>query len=161
MAKPLKRHPALIPLSQDHHFGLLLAWKIRMGFKKEIDQSRIIAYLEYFVEEHLETHFLMEEEYLFVYLAKNDLLRKEAENQHVQLREMYASIKKTKDEPHKESLLKYADDLDNHIRFEERKLFPYIQVELLEKDLIEFQKKMDKIHEKVNEDWEDEFWSKK
>src|SRR5690606_919093 len=160
MAKPLKRHPALVPLSQDHHFGLLLSWKIRQGLNKGIDLKRIFKYVDYFVNVHLEVHFQNEEHYLFTYLAKNDLLRKDAENQHEYLRGLFGKMKK--DVEVKESDLdEYATSLESHIRFEERKLFPYIQVELLDEDLNEFQAKMDKIHEKVQESWEDEFWQKK
>ena len=159
MAKPLKRHPALVPLSQDHHFGLLLSWKIRKGISQKTDNKRIRDYLHYFMLEHLEPHFKMEEAFLFVYLAKNDMLRKEAEKQHEALRSLHRKIVST---PAVENgdLLEFAEGLDSHIRFEERKLFPYIQVELVEKDLLEFQERMDTIHEKVQENWEDEFWLK-
>lgn len=160
MAKPLKRHPALVPLSQDHHFGLLLSWKIRQGLNRDIDLSRIFNYVEYFVNAHLEVHFQNEEQYLFTYLAKNDLLRKDAENQHEYLRELFGKMKNASAVEERD-LSDYAGSLESHIRFEERKLFPYIQVELLDEDLKEFQAKMDMFHEKVQEDWEDEFWLKK
>jgi len=160
MAKPLKRHPALIPLSQDHHFGLLLAWKVRQGLDKGIDLQRIFQYVDYFVNAHLEVHFQNEEQYLFTYLAKNDLMRKDAENQHENLRELFMKMKKGAD-VEESDLNDYATSLDNHIRFEERKLFPYIQVELRDEDLEEFQAKMDMVHERVKENWEDEFWQKK
>ena|SRR5690606_14233671 len=159
MSKPLKRHPALIPLSQDHHFGLLLTWKIRQGFNRGVDMQRILDYVEYFVNEYLEKHFLNEEQHLFSYLAKNDLLRKEAEDQHEYLRKLFRKM--TSGSAVEEADLKeYADSLESHIRFEERKLFPYIQVELTDEDLKEFQAKMEMIHEKVEEHWEDEFWVK-
>lgn len=159
MAKPLKRHPALIPLSQDHHFGLLLSWKIRQGFNRNVDRKRILEYVAYFVNEHLEKHFQNEEHYLFSYLAKNDLLRKEAEGQHEYLRELFAKMAKGL-EVEEADLNEFADSLESHIRFEERKLFPYIQVELTEGDLKEFQERMEMIHEKVQEHWDDEFWVK-
>ena len=159
MSKPLKRHPALIPLSQDHHFGLLLTWKIRQGFNRGIETQRILGYVEYFVNEHLEKHFQNEEQYLFSYLAKNDLLRKEAEDQHEYLRKLFRKM--TSGSAVEEADLKeFADSLESHIRFEERKLFPYIQVELTDEDLKEFREKMEMIHEKVEEHWEDEFWAK-
>lgn len=159
MAKPLKRHPALIPLSQDHHFGLLLSWKIRQGLNRDVDFQRILNYVKYFVDEHLEKHFQSEEDYLFSYLAKNDLLRKEAEEQHKSLRALFGEMVGG-NQVERSQLNEFADDLESHIRFEERKLFPYIQVELMEGDLEEFQVKMDQIHEKVQENWEDEFWIK-
>jgi iron-sulfur cluster repair protein YtfE (RIC family) len=159
MSKPLKRHPALIPLSQDHHFGLLLTWKIRQGFNRGIETQRILGYVEYFVNEHLEKHFQNEEQYLFSYLAKNDLLRKEAEGQHEYLRELFRTMTGGAAVAGAD-LKEFADSLESHIRFEERKLFPYIQVELTDEDLKEFREKMEMIHEKVEEHWEDEFWAK-
>ena len=41
-SKPIKRHKALQPLSRDHHHGLLLSWKIRAGFSKNIEPNRIL-----------------------------------------------------------------------------------------------------------------------
>ncbi len=87
--------------------------------------------MDYFVNEHLEAHFQNEEHYLFTYLAKNDLLRKDAETQHEYLRDLFGKME-TASEVNESNLHKYADSLESHIRFEERKLFPYIQVELLE-----------------------------
>ena len=160
MTKPLKRHPSLIPLSQDHHFGLLLCWKIRIGLKKEIKTGRIRDYLNYFFLGHLENHFRMEEEYLFGFLAKNDLFRKDAESQHQLLRQHYKEISGALEVSHVD-LNQFADELEKHIRFEERILFPYIQTELLEKELVEFKERLDQVHQKVEEDWADEFWVKK
>ena len=159
MTKPLKRHPALIPLSQDHHFGLLLSWKIRTGLKKGIITERIRDYLNYFFLEHLEKHFQMEEEFLFSFLAKNDLLRKDAESQHQILRKQHKNILGSL-EVLEDDLRRFADELENHIRFEERVLFPYIQTELLEKELGDFKVRLDQVHQKVEEDWADEFWVK-
>src|SRR5690606_1723540 len=105
-------------------------------------------------------HFQNEEDYLFTYLAKNDLLRREAESQHESIRALFRKM--TSDREVEEVDLKgFADKLESHIRFEERKLFPYIQVELLEEDLKEFELRMEGIHEKVQEHWHDEFWVKK
>lgn len=159
MTKPLKRHPALVPLSQDHHFGLLLCWKIRTGLKKGVNTERIKDYLNYFFRKHLEKHFQMEEEILFTFLAKNDLLRKDAESQHQFLRKLHENILDGFEEVDG-GLKTFADELESHIRFEERILFPYMQTELLEKELVDFKNKLDQVHKKVEEDWEDEFWVK-
>lgn len=35
----MKRNENLVPLSRDHHFGLLCCWKIRQGIKKEVSQE--------------------------------------------------------------------------------------------------------------------------
>jgi len=46
--QPLKRHDALVPFSCGHHQGLLLCWKIKQGFAKSIDPTRIKQYADWF-----------------------------------------------------------------------------------------------------------------
>ncbi|MEX0884344.1 MAG: hemerythrin domain-containing protein [Cyclobacteriaceae bacterium] len=157
MGKPLKRHPALVPLSQDHHFGLLLVWKIRKGLKKGLETKRILNYIDYYVREHLEPHFQLEEEHIFSFLAKNDLMRKEVEQQHEDLRDLLQQLDEGKEGL--EALMeKFASDLETHIRFEERKLFQHMQLELKEIELLEMEESVSRIHEKTNEKWQDQFW---
>ncbi|WP_317166920.1 hemerythrin domain-containing protein [Winogradskyella schleiferi] len=75
--KPQKRHKALQPLSREHHHGLLLCWKIKIGFSKNIEPKRIRAYANWFFENHLIPHFEMEETHIFPILnADNDLIKR-------------------------------------------------------------------------------------
>lgn len=46
------------------------------------------------------------------------------------------------------------------IQFDVRKLFQYMQVELLEEDLEKMEAAVKEIHQKVGEDWEDAFWER-
>ena len=73
---PLKRAPELQPLSHDHHHGLQLCWKIRTGFSKQIEPTRIKRYADWFFENHLKPHFELEEKYIFTILDKEDELIK-------------------------------------------------------------------------------------
>ncbi|WP_332006933.1 hypothetical protein [Gaetbulibacter sp. NE] len=74
--KPLKRHTALQPLSREHHHGLLLSWKLREGFKKNIDINRMKTYTDWFYSTHLIPHFDMEEKHIFPLLGnENDLVK--------------------------------------------------------------------------------------
>jgi len=146
----------LIPISRDHHFGLLLVWKIRKGIDQKVDKKRIVEYIRYFFEVHLSLHFSLEEEYLFSYLAKNDRMRKEAEAQHKELREKFDQLNDGVCDEH--DLEEFAKELESHIRFEERKLFPYMQVELTAQDLEELGNSVEKTHQKVRENWHDPFW---
>lgn len=41
----MKRHAALVQLSRDHHYGLLLCWKLKEGLKKEIEVERMSKYI--------------------------------------------------------------------------------------------------------------------
>ena len=62
---PIKRHPSLVAFSRDHHFGLLLVWKIKYGLDNGIAPERISNYVLYFFEQDLEAHFKEEEQKLF------------------------------------------------------------------------------------------------
>jgi iron-sulfur cluster repair protein YtfE (RIC family) len=155
--KPLKRHPALVPLSKDHHFGLLLCWKIRTGIKKEIAPERIIEYVVYFFNDHLKPHFAEEEQFIFVLLKENDEKRLMAEKQHVRLRELIVKIQQ-KPTQVLELLDEFEKELEQHIRFEERDLFPYIQDGLSENELQKLKAKIEEIHQIQPDEWNDQFW---
>lgn len=119
---PLKRHPALVHLSHDHHHGLLLCWKIRQGFKLGIDPSRIKAYCEWFWDTHLQAHFEEEEKLIFPVLPADDPMIKQALNEHKRLRKLFSSWENAE-----KTLGQIEEELEKHIRFEERVLFPVIQ----------------------------------
>ena len=62
---PIKRHQALVSYSKEHHFGLLLVWKIRQGLMNAVSPERIGKYVLFFFNEDLKTHFKEEEQLLF------------------------------------------------------------------------------------------------
>ena len=62
---PIKRHQALVSFSKEHHFGLLLVWKIRQGLANAVSAERISRYVLFFFNEDLKFHFREEEELLF------------------------------------------------------------------------------------------------
>lgn len=122
MNKPIKRHEALKTLSREHHHGLLLCWKIRAGIKKNIELSRIKKYADWFYQTHLIPHFEMEEKYIFSILgSQNDLVRK-AISDHRRLKRLFGN-----DLDHQKTLSLIEEELERHIRFEERILFNEIQ----------------------------------
>lgn len=120
--KPLKRHPALQPLSHDHHQGLLLCWKIRQGFKLGIEPSRIKTYCEWFWENHLQSHFEEEEKVIFPVLSAQNSLVKQALSEHKRLRNLFSNWENLE-----LTLGQIEEILEKHIRFEERIFFPAVQ----------------------------------
>ncbi len=150
MSNPLKRHPALQPLSREHHYGLLLSWKIREGFKRNIAPERIKKYADWFWENHLYPHFNAEEKYLFSILpAHNEHIRK-ALSEHRRLKRLFAE----EDEPIR-TLSLIEEELENHIRFEERVLFNEIQQQATPEQLALIEQQ----HQHTPADnWNDEFW---
>ena len=95
---PLKRHESLVPFSRDHHFGLLLVWKIKQGLNRQIDPVRISNYVRYFFREDIFPHFEEEERHLFTILEKDDPLRLRAEEEHSILRNLLSQLEKSPDD---------------------------------------------------------------
>ncbi|HQY20029.1 MAG TPA: hemerythrin domain-containing protein [Ignavibacteria bacterium] len=151
MDKPIKRVEELKPFSRDHHHTLLLCWKIKAGFKKNIPVNRIKAYSDWFFKNHIIGHFEMEEEYLFPVLGRDHKLIQQAFEEHKKLTELFTD--KTNIE---ESLNLIPELLESHIRFEERTLFNEIQKAASADQLEKFQH----IHsdEKFTDNLSDEFW---
>ncbi|SDS56959.1 hemerythrin domain-containing protein [Winogradskyella sediminis] len=149
--KPQKRHKALQPLSREHHHGLLLSWKIRAGFSKDIDPKRIRHYATWFFENHLVPHFELEESHVFSILNSENELVKRALADHRRLKRLF----NYKGDDLK-TLSKIEEELEQHIRFEERILFPEIQNKATEAQL----RLIENIHQPENfkDNETDVFW---
>ncbi|HCY74748.1 MAG TPA: hypothetical protein DHV28_02420 [Ignavibacteriales bacterium] len=142
----MKRHKALIPLSHDHHHGLLLAQLIKKnapdykGLPKDLNGK--IKYTIDIYNSSLKQHFDDEEKILFpVIMGKNKLLENliyEIINEHRLLEKFIAELTSTKNQV--ELLDKIGKILDEHIRKEERDLFPKAQEVLTESELSEIEK---------------------
>jgi len=155
--KPLKRHQAIVSFSKDHHFGLLLVWKIRQGLKKSVNPERISNYVTFFYKEDLEKHFDEEEKLLFSKLAIDDQLRKRAEIDHLAIYALAAAVEQRKDDP---VLLKHlADTLEEHIRFEERELFNHLQKSMSATELRIVESRFSNNSKAIEEKWKDVFWA--
>lgn len=129
-SKPLKRHKSLQPLSRDHHQGLLLSWKIRSGFNKNIEATRMKTYTDWFFETHLMPHFELEELHIFPLLEADNELVKRALAEHRRLKRLFNET-----DDIEKSLSKIEEELEQHIRFEERVLFPEVQKVATEAEL--------------------------
>lgn len=150
-SKPLKRDKNLQPFSRDHHHTLLLCWKIRKGFSKDIATERIKKYTDWFYHNHVRNHFELEEKYIFPILGPENKLIKKAVSEHKRLQKLF---EEPEDVSHALSLLE--EELEQHVRFEERVLFPEIQ-EVASED----QLKLIAAHhsdERFEDNLSDEFW---
>ena len=155
---PIKRHQALVSFSKEHHFGLLLVWKIRQGLANAVSAERISRYVLFFFNEDLKIHFKEEEELLFSKLPAIDTLRIQAEEEHKEIYRLIAVITQTAND---EKLLRqFADTLDKHIRFEERTLFNHLQTHVTPEELEEISKRFSNSVD-LDSKWEDVFWLRK
>ncbi len=149
----MKRNKNLVPLSQDHHFGLLCSWKILQGIKKEISYHRIRDYINFFWKNHLEKHFETEDEVLPE--VKSEVLYKQMEKEHQEMRNLILKINESENP---QFLLDFANALHRHIRFEERVVFPDYEQNLSEAELEKIGTYLEKNHHKEEDDYFDEFW---
>ena len=156
---PIKRHQALVSFSRDHHIGLLLVWKIRQGLAKAINPERITNYVLYAFDNDLRQHFSEEERLMFSKLPAADPLRQRAENEHAA---MYGLAEKLRSKKGNGQLLtQFAQTLQDHIRFEERILFGYMQEKFGPADLESIVTYDGTEAGNIDGSWEDLFWETK
>ena len=144
----MKRHPALHPLSHDHHQGIILAQQLKKGAPQYKGMPSTLEekknYTISFYNNELIKHFEDEEKILFL-LAKNrspeiDVMITEIVDEHRKMENLVNEIQETND---LENLLNELGWLlEKHIRKEERELFPAIEKLLTEGELSELKTKL-------------------
>jgi hemerythrin-like domain-containing protein len=131
----MKRHPALIPLSRDHHDGLVQAVRLRRAAADGDAPCRLAAAREFgeFFRNEERAHLRDEEEELFPLLLRHVQSQpaplRETRLQHMQL-EGFArklEIAVAAGSVDRETLAAAGELLEAHIRLEERQLFPLIE----------------------------------
>ena len=120
--KPIKRSESLKPLSREHHHGLLFCWKVKTGIKKNVEVSRIKKYADWFYQNYLVPHFEVEEKYVFPILGIENEWVARAVSEHENLKQLFESNTEIQ-----KNIGLIIEELENHIRFEERVLFGEIQ----------------------------------
>jgi hemerythrin-like domain-containing protein len=132
----MKRDPALVSLSHDHHQALAVAQKLRRADAQTADRARseLIAYWE----GHGRQHFRLEEEILFPAYAgygdPYDPLLARALCDHVAIRREVDAATGGAGVPIS-TLHKLGTMISDHVRLEERELFPLIESALPEAEL--------------------------
>lgn len=156
MGQPIKRSESLVPLSREHHLGLLFCWKLRQGVKFEVPAGRIVPYVLFFFNKFLKDHFTEEEQQVFIYAA--DELSGKAVAEHSDIKAMVQKIEAGKAAKGYSDLLALADMVDEHIRFEERVLFPHIETRVSKQELEMIGSHLSA--EVLTDDYPDAFWVK-
>lgn len=154
----MKRNVNLIELSRDHHFGLLLGWKIRQGIKNNADPKVIAQYVSYFSENSLIPHFIEEEQDVLAPLAPGDPHKQRVLTDHQKIRELVQQI--SSGEFAEDQLMELATLVDDHIRYEERELFPYLEQTLSEAELESIGTAIRLSHTPFIDNFSNEFWHK-
>lgn len=129
----MKRHPSLIPFSRDHHGALILSRLLQKGAPEykglPHDLAGKAAYALTFFDKNLRPHFEAEEHCIVHLLQGKDRVLDEKltemVQEHARLTGMFLAIR---DSAAWESLLNETGKLlEEHIRSEEREIFPLIE----------------------------------
>lgn len=119
----MKRHPELHSLSHDHHHGLVQARRLLAAADRELVERQAAA--ESFQTawtEVISPHFALEER-LLVPLLRDDADAQRLFDEHIQLRALVGNAAGLDGA----ALHDLGSKLHDHIRWEERELFPLLE----------------------------------
>jgi hemerythrin-like domain-containing protein len=126
-----KRFESIIPLSREHHYALMLCLRIHRGVPKHkelTDWLREQAKKTVrFFDTSLASHFNAEETALFPAMsriAEATTIVTNLLEEHREIQRRVEALRRTTEALLAEELLDFADLLEQHIRKEERQLFP-------------------------------------
>lgn len=138
----MKRHPGLIPLSHDHHQGLVHASRLKKAAAGQRPLEETVDDFIAFYPDDLLRHFREEEEVLGEVMTRkcgdDDPQRIRLFAEHEMFRRLAEDLQAARagngDLPAAASAA--GDLLERHIRFEERELFPRLEALLTEEELL-------------------------
>ena len=127
----MKRTPALVTLSRDHHQALVVAQKLRRATPDTIQAARD-AWMSFWPT--AQAHFRAEEEILLPAFAAHATVEEDPGVarvllDHVTIRHHATELERHGETP-LETLHALGGVLAEHVRFEERQLFPRIEAAL-------------------------------
>lgn len=144
-------------LSRQHHAGLLFCWKLRQGIRLGVETGRMSRYVDYFWKSELQSHFKKEEELLFI--DSSDPFVSQAMDEHALLKTQIELIVYSGSGTIIQQLDNVAATLDEHIRFEERILFPHLEGMFPKEKLENIERSLTADNDKIyREDYADKFW---
>jgi hemerythrin-like domain-containing protein len=140
----MKRSEALQRLSRDHHRALEVALKLRRASGG--DAEKVSAEFLDFWREHGALHFRVEEEVMLPAFARHgdptDPRVVRVLTDHVEIRRRAADLERVSTTD-AEELNALGEILNDHVRHEERVLFPLIEASLPEAELGELAQSID------------------
>ncbi|MDP4265062.1 MAG: hemerythrin domain-containing protein [Bacteroidota bacterium] len=152
--KPIKRSKQLAPLSREHHDVLMFAWNIKQGLNNWTPAEEISPYVRWYWSNFMQPHFDQEENILVADLPASDELKQQLKTEHDNIRELIGGPLS------KSALIILAEVINDHIRFEERRLFPHIEHTLTKEQLNHIYRQLEQ-QPQCHEKWGNEFWKRK
>jgi iron-sulfur cluster repair protein YtfE (RIC family) len=132
----MKRHPALQELSRDHHHALVVAQRLKRA--QATSKERTLADFRQYWEADGSAHFRQEEDILLPTLARftdpSHPVVACVLIDHVRIR---ALVDELGEDPQLSTLRSLGRELEQHVRHEERQLFPLIEQAMPEAQLVQ------------------------
>ncbi|MDO6391001.1 hemerythrin domain-containing protein [Pontibacter sp. BT731] len=158
--KPLKRDKSLVPLSREHHFGLLFCWKLKQGMANGTSFEMMRQYIEYFWKTILKAHCLEEEVIVKRLLPRDDVNSIRMHEEHQLIEAIIGLINEQKN-LNTSLISTLQQDLTDHIRWEERELFPYLQIMAEPEELADVGRLLEHDLQEPKDEFEPAFWENK
>lgn len=134
------RSKHLYPLSHQHHNGLMAVLLLEKGVKKNADLKILNDFILFCWEEELADHFIAEEQSLDPALLQLPALQEQYDRMKAEHQIIRSIIEQVQQKQYtKELIVSFHTLLENHIRFEERILFPLLQEQADESLLIQIE----------------------
>ena len=155
----MKRAEQLQKLSHQHHNGLMAVLLLQKGIEKKAAVDELSSFIVHCWENELRTHFIKEEVYLhphFLHLPGLMTMYEQMKNEHHVIRRMIDAIRNG--ESSKELIISFYTQLEQHIRFEERELFEYIQSHIEADYFTALEKSLDVLTASACSDYPVKFW---
>lgn len=131
---PMKRHPALQPLSRQHHLGLVIANKAKSATDddKLTHHQALVEYLTTAIPTHFEIERTRLADVILTKLSDDRAVKlaKQMLDEHEYIESLLANT-----DPSVDDVKELANALYDHIRFEERELFPIAETVLSDDEL--------------------------
>ncbi len=156
----MKRSKQLETLSFEHHDGLVVANRVKRGLEKQANTAEMVAYVLHIWDTLLVEHFAQEEATLLEVLERTPEARERKERMLKEHQEFAGIVEKLREGVDiEQNLTEFAELLNNHIRFEERELFPLVEELATEEELEKIGRYLHEKHVPGEKDWGPAFWA--
>lgn len=158
MPSPLKRNISLQPLSREHHNILIAILLVKKGIRKKAAPGIMANFIGEVFTLTLHHHFRKEEQILFPIMEKHEALKEmitTIKQEHEKLTEWNHQLDIAAEE---ETVKNLINLMEQHIRFEERKVFPAIEQNCTKEELEAIGKQWGAEEEKTCINYPIRFW---
>lgn len=150
---PIKRSKNLVLLSHEHHHGLVFCTRLKKAH--QTDAKTLQLFVDDFWTNDLAPHFVNEEKWFLPEMENNEI-KEQFIAEHQQIKTLVNCIKSST-KGLVELAVELSQVLNNHIRFEERIMFPYLEKTISANKLVEIGNALSEIEVSCNK-FTPEFW---